>query len=105
MEPTNSPVDPFIRGRVTRGREIPAATHIGFLDSCAVGDVFAGPSLDDVAEALRVTDHSAGVLALIGNYGGDRMVFELVAEELDANGTPTVPRKRKSPSGSSPRSG
>lgn len=52
----------------------------GLLDSCAVGDVFAGPSMDNVAEALEAADRSAGVLAIIGNYGGDRMVFTMASE-------------------------
>ncbi len=61
----------------------------GLLDSCAVGDVFAGPSLDDVTGALRAANLGGGVLAVIGNYGGDRMVFEMAAEDLDAEGIPT----------------
>lgn len=61
----------------------------GLLDSCAVGDVFAGPSLDDVTEAFRAADRGAGVLAVIGNYGGDRMVFGMAAEGLEAAGVRT----------------
>lgn len=61
----------------------------GLLDSCAVGDVFAGPSLDAVSEALRAANLGGGVLAVIGNYGGDRMVFEMATEELEAAGIPT----------------
>ncbi len=45
----------------------------GLLDACAVGDVFAGPSADSVGEAFAAADHGAGVLAVIGNYGGDRL--------------------------------
>ena len=58
----------------------------GLLDACAVGDVFAGPSKDSVAETLEAADRGAGVLALIGNYGGDRMVFTMAAEERRAAG-------------------
>jgi len=61
----------------------------GLLDSCAVGGVFAGPSLDDVTGTLRAANLGAGVLAVIGNYGGDRMVFEMAAEDLEAEGIPT----------------
>ncbi len=52
----------------------------GLLDACAVGDVFAGPSMSSVAEALDAADHGGGVLAIIGNYGGDRMVFSTAAD-------------------------
>jgi dihydroxyacetone kinase-like protein len=52
----------------------------GLVDVCAVGNVFAGPSLDDVAEALTAADRGAGVLSVIGNYGGDTMVFGMAAE-------------------------
>lgn len=58
----------------------------GLLDSCAVGDVFAGPSLDSVIEALRVADRGAGVLAVIGNYGGDKMAFSMATEALEQTG-------------------
>lgn len=56
----------------------------GLLDSCAVGDVFAGPSLDSVIEALKEADRGPGVLAVIGNYGGDKMAFAMAAEELQS---------------------
>lgn len=62
----------------------------GLLDSCAVGDVFAGPSLDSVTEALRSADFGAGVLAVIGNYGGDTMVFGMAAETLEGEGVETA---------------
>ena len=52
----------------------------GLLDACAVGDVFAGPSMGSVTEALEAADRGSGVLVIIGNYGGDRMVFASAAE-------------------------
>ncbi len=58
----------------------------GLLDSCAVGEVFAGPAGNDVAVALRAADHGAGVLSVLGNYGGDRMTFEMQTELLRASG-------------------
>ena len=61
----------------------------GLLDACAVGDVFAGPSYDHVMAACREAHKGAGVVAVIGNYGGDRMVFEMVAEALSEEGLPT----------------
>lgn len=61
----------------------------GLLDSCAVGDVFAGPSLDEVTAAFRAAESGAGVLAVIGNYGGDTMVFGMAAETLAREGVET----------------
>ncbi len=47
----------------------------GLLDACAVGNVFAGPRVADCVSAFQAADGGAGVLALYGNYGGDRMNF------------------------------
>lgn len=58
----------------------------GLLDSCAVGNVFAGPRMDDCIEAMRAADGGAGVLQLYGNYGGDRMNFDMAAEMLELEG-------------------
>jgi dihydroxyacetone kinase-like protein len=54
----------------------------GLLDACAVGNVFAGPRVADCMSAFQAADGGAGVLALYGNYGGDRMNFEMAIEEL-----------------------
>lgn len=53
----------------------------GLLDACAVGNVFAGPRVNDCQIAIRESDGGAGVLVLYGNYGGDKMNFDM-AEEL-----------------------
>ena len=53
----------------------------GMLDACAIGSVFASPSVDQIASAIRNGDNGNGVLCIIGNYGGDVMNFEIVAEE------------------------
>lgn len=58
----------------------------GLLDTCAVGDVFAGPSMDSVTDALNLADRGAGVLAVLGNYGGDKMAFATAAELLAMDG-------------------
>lgn len=58
----------------------------GFLDTCAVGDVFAGPAGNDVAVALKAADKGAGILSVLGNYGGDRMTFEMQTELLRSSG-------------------
>jgi len=54
----------------------------GLADSCAVGNVFEGPSLLACERAIRRADHGAGVLCLLGNYGGDRMNFALACDEV-----------------------
>jgi dihydroxyacetone kinase-like protein len=58
----------------------------GFTDACAVGNVFAGPSVGDCADAMRAADGGAGVLRLYGNYGGDRMNFDMAGELLELEG-------------------
>ena len=58
----------------------------GFLDACAVGDVFAGPSMDSVGEALKAADRGAGILNVVGNYGGDKMAFAMASEMLQLEG-------------------
>lgn len=58
----------------------------GLLDACAVGNVFAGPALEDVADAIAASDHGAGVLNIIGNYGGDRMVFGTASDMFELEG-------------------
>ena len=55
----------------------------GFLDACAVGNVFAGPRVDDCMAAMHAADSGAGVLQLYGNYGGDRMNFDMAREVLE----------------------
>jgi dihydroxyacetone kinase-like protein len=58
----------------------------GLLDACAVGNVFAGPRVADCQEAMKAADGGAGVLQLYGNYGGDRMNFEMARELLELQG-------------------
>jgi len=64
----------------------------GLLDACAVGDVFASPSAEEMAIAIRAADAGAGVLRLYGNYGGDVMNFDMAGDlvELDGIRTTTV---------------
>ncbi len=62
----------------------------GFIDACAIGNVFAGPSVDDCVEAMRAADGGAGVLRLYGNYGGDRMNFDMAGELLEIDGIETT---------------
>lgn len=55
----------------------------GLLDACAIGDVFASPSAEQMADALRAANHGAGVLRLYGNYGGDVMNFDMAGEMVE----------------------
>jgi dihydroxyacetone kinase-like protein len=61
----------------------------GMLDACAVGNVFAGPPADICADALRAADGKAGVLCVLGNYGGDRMSFAQACDEFEDAGGKT----------------
>jgi dihydroxyacetone kinase-like protein len=52
----------------------------GLIDGAAIGNDFASPSSDDMLEVTRAISAGAGVLYLYGNYGGDRLNFDLAAE-------------------------
>lgn len=62
----------------------------GLLDACAIGNVFEGPNVDSCIEAIRAASAGAGVLRLYGNYGGDRMNFDMAGEMLDFEGIETT---------------
>ncbi len=55
----------------------------GMLDGCAVGDVFASPSSDQMYEVTKRISGGAGVVYIYGNYGGDVMNFDMAAEMAD----------------------
>lgn len=55
----------------------------GFLDAVASGDVFASPSADEMATAIRAAHAGAGVLRLYGNYGGDVMNFDMAGDLVE----------------------
>jgi len=55
----------------------------GLLDAAAIGDVFASPSADQMAAAMRAANGGAGVLRLYGNYGGDVMNFDMAGETME----------------------
>jgi hypothetical protein len=56
----------------------------------AGGNVFAGPSVGDSVEAMRAADGGEDVLRLYGNYGGDRMNFDVAGEMLEIEGMATT---------------
>jgi dihydroxyacetone kinase-like protein len=62
----------------------------GMLNACAVGNVFAGPPADICGEAIRAADGGAGVLCVLGNYGGDRMSFAQACDEFADDGGETA---------------
>ena len=61
----------------------------GLLDSCAIGSVFASPSVEQIASAIRNADNGNGVLCILGNYGGDVMNFEMACEIVKDEGINT----------------
>lgn len=58
----------------------------GLADGCAVGNVFASPSAEQMLAVTRAIDGGKGILYLYGNYGGDRLNFDLAAELAGAEG-------------------
>lgn len=62
----------------------------GLADSCAVGNVFEGPNIESCTDAVRLADGGRGVLCLYGNYGGDRMNFDMAGEMLAEDGVATT---------------
>ncbi|WP_427023908.1 dihydroxyacetone kinase subunit DhaK [Aureimonas ureilytica] len=62
----------------------------GLLDTCAIGNVFEGPNAASCMDAVRLADGGRGVLRLYGNYGGDRMNFDMAGEMLQDEGVETT---------------
>jgi dihydroxyacetone kinase-like protein len=60
----------------------------GLLDACAIGDVFASPSAEQMADAIRAANGGAGVLRLYGNYGGDVMNFDMAGDLVEFEDIP-----------------
>ncbi len=62
----------------------------GLLDACAIGEVFSSPGADAMADAIRAANGGTGVLRLYGNYGGDRMNFDMAGELVGMEGIQTT---------------
>ena len=62
----------------------------GLLDACAIGDVFASPTAEQMADAIRAADRGAGVLRLYGNYGGDVMNFDMAGDLVEMEDVETT---------------
>lgn len=55
----------------------------GLLDGCAVGEVFASPASEKMADMIRACDRGNGVLCLYGNYNGDIFNFRMACDEVE----------------------
>ena len=54
----------------------------GFADAVVQGDVFAAPSPNRIVEAAQDVHRGKGLLFLYANYSGDKLNFEMAAEDL-----------------------
>lgn len=75
----------------------------GMLDGCAVGNVFASPSAQKMADMIRACDRGNGVLCLYGNYGGDNMNFDMACEMVEMDDIETRSVRVKDDVASSPK--
>jgi len=75
----------------------------GMLDGCAIGNVFASPSSQKMADMIRACDRGSGVLCLYGNYGGDNMNFDMACEMVEFDGIETRTVRVKDDVASSPK--
>lgn len=85
---TNYPVKKGKVGIVTGGGSGHLPVFLGYvgqgmLDGCAVGNVFASPSSQRMADMIKACDYGSGVLCLYGNYGGDNMNFDIACEMVE----------------------
>lgn len=55
----------------------------GMVDGCSIGNVFQSSSAQQMLAVTKAIDQGAGVLYIFGNYGGDKMNFEMSAEMAD----------------------
>lgn len=55
----------------------------GMLDGCAIGEVFASPSAEKMAQMIRACDRGSGVVCLFGNYNGDLFNFQMAMEDVE----------------------
>jgi dihydroxyacetone kinase-like protein len=58
----------------------------GMLDAACPGGVFSAPPMEYVYECTKLMNSNKGVLHLINNYQGDRMVFDMAREMAEAEG-------------------
>ena len=104
---TNYPVQKGKVGIVTAGGSGHLPTFLGYvgqglLDGCAVGNVFASPSSQKMADMIKACDYGSGVLCLYGNYGGDTMNFEMACELAEFDDVQTAQVRVRDDVASSP---
>ena len=58
----------------------------GMLDAAVPGAMFTSPTPDAIAPAIAAADSGAGVLAIVKNYTGDVLNFEMAAELASMEG-------------------
>ena len=75
----------------------------GMLDGCAIGNVFASPSAQKMANMIKACDSGKGVLCLYGNYGGDYMNFEMAREMVEFDDIETTTALGRDDVASSPK--
>ncbi|MEM1483319.1 dihydroxyacetone kinase subunit DhaK [Oscillospiraceae bacterium PP1C4] len=105
---TNSPVEKGKVGIVTAGGSGHLPVFLGYvgqgmLDGCAVGNVFASPSSQKMADMIKACDYGSGVLCLYGNYGGDNMNFDMACELVEFDDVETRHVRVKDDVASSPK--
>lgn len=58
----------------------------GMLDAACPGNVFAAPPADACFECIKLMNSKKGVLYIVNNYQGDRMVWDMAQEMAEAEG-------------------
>ncbi len=104
----NTPVTKGKVGIVTAGGSGHLPVFLGYvgqgmLDGCAVGNVFASPSAQKMADMIRACEQGSGVLCLYGNYGGDNLNFDMACEMVDFDDIKTATVRVKDDVASSPK--
>ena len=105
---SNSPIKRGKVGIVTGGGSGHLPVFLGYvgegmLDGCAVGNVFASPSAQRMADMIEACNFGNGVLCLYGNYGGDNLNFDMACEMVSLSNIETRTVRVKDDVASSPR--
>jgi phosphoenolpyruvate---glycerone phosphotransferase subunit DhaK len=58
----------------------------GMLDAACPGNVFAAPPTEYCIECIKLMNSKKGVLYIVNNYQGDRMVWDMAGELAEAEG-------------------
>ena len=105
---SNSPVKQGKVGIVTGGGSGHLPVFLGYvgegmLDGCAVGNVFASPSAQRMADMIEACNFGNGVLCLYGNYGGDNLNFDMACEMVSLSNIETCTVRVRDDVASSPK--